>query len=226
MILSEYLALYDIMTDTAAASIPYLGINNKNLVKQIMQLKYNKRDMYFDSAATLQSDVQAAVLTVFNMHDYNWTHKYATIQVQYNPLNATDYSRSKTDTNSGKDTVVNTGTVKNNGTDTPNTTTADYNRTYDDNTLTETDYSITTGTNGTENTQTNNLNQDTQFGHVLNTSETVTGRDNMTAQELIEKERAVAEYNFYEMIADEITDFICLYSYNYSSLNATESKAL
>lgn len=226
MLLSEYLASYDIMTDAAATAIPYLGVDNKNLVKQIMQLKFNKRDMYFDTAATVESDVQAAVLTVFNMHDYNWKHKHATIEAQYNPLNATDYTHSKTDTHSGTDTVDNTGTVHNAATDTPNTTTADYNRTYDDSTLTETDYSSTTGTNASDNMQTNNLSQNTAYGHVITTSETVTGRDNMTAQELIEKERAVAEYNFYEMIADEITDFICLYSYNYTSLNTTESEII
>ena len=196
MLLSEYLASYDIMTDSAATAIPYLGVNNKNLVKKIMLLKFNKRDMYYDNISTIESDIQDAVLAVFNMHDYNWTHKYATIQAQYNLLN-------------------NTGTVHNASTDTPDTTTADYNRTYDDNNLTETEYSKTTGTNASDNTQTNNLLQSTAYGHIINTSEIVTGRDNMTAQELIEKERAVAEYNFYEMIADEVTDFICLYSYNY-----------
>ena len=215
MLLSEYLASYDIMTDSAATAIPYLGVNNKNLVKKIMLLKFYKRDMYYVNISTIESDVQDAVLTVFNMHDYNWTHKYATIQAQYNLLNATDYTHTKVDTHSGSDNVNNTGTVHNASTDTPDTTTADYNRTYDDNNLTETEYSKTTGTNASDNTQTNNLLQSTAYGHIINTSEIVTGRDNMTAQELIEKERAVAEYNFYEMIADEVTDFVCLYSYNY-----------
>ena len=41
----------------------------------------------------------------------------------------------------------------------------------------------------------------------------VTGRDNKTAQELILAEREVAEYNFYEMIANELCDFICILDY-------------
>ena len=250
MILKDYLASHFIISDSNANKIDYLGTENRDLVQSILKLKFGHREMYFDN----DTDVESTVLTVFQMHNYNWTKKYNTILLQYSPLISTDFTDKTSLTNSGADTTTSkeihtgtytddgntekTGTVNNNNTVTNNTTDATSKNTFDDNTLTTTDSLLKTGTvsdsdittnnlkDTVTNTHTNNLNDDqtitNNFGHAINTVKTVTGRDNTTAQDLILKEREIAEYNFFEMIADEITDFITTLNYNYGDAKESE----
>lgn len=274
MLLKTFLTNNNILTDAQAEAIAYLGTAGMEKVQNIMMMKYPQRPILVsDSDTTLVTDIQKYCNTVFVMHDYNWTKKYATLALAYNPLNATDINETTADTNSGSDTHshstensgadttaktethsgtdttsdsgTNTGTVSESDTLTHNTADATSKRSYDDNTMTETESTAKTGTDTDAKTTTNNLadsNTETlqhgheiadsetmthghkitesatdNFGHVLTQNKTVTGRDNRTPQEMIMQERAVAEYNFFEMIADEVTDFITTLSYDFSS---------
>lgn len=211
MTLKAYLDGASIMTDERATNILYLGTTGLTLVQNIMKLKYTTRQLMYDKTDEgLTNDeiialVQNDTLTAFEMHDYNWTKKYTTITATYDALTTQNLSESKTDTNSGQDITAengtNTGTISN----TKNQTVSKI--TYDNATMTATDSSI--DTDATTNNLADSNTTTTTYGHVLNSSRTLTGRDNIPAQDLILKEREVAEYNFYEMIADEITDFIC-----------------
>lgn len=227
MTLGAYLKTGTILTDAQATALSYLGITGLALVQKIMSLKYSTRDLMYDkteqnlTSEEITTIVQNDSLTVFEMHDYNWKKKYATLSFDYDALTTQNLTENKTDTNSGLDKTSsnsnNTGTVG---------TVRNENvskRTYDDNNMTVTD-------NVNDNdTLTNNLSNNdestTNFGHILNSSRTLNGRDNIPAQDLILKEREVAEYNFYEMIADEVTDFICSESYE-TFENAKESDIL
>lgn len=248
MLLKTYLASNTILTDEQANAISYLQTTGRDLVQNIMRVKYANRVMYVENESTLTADVQRAVQTVFSMHEYNWTHKHNTILLQYQPLIATEMNEVTKDTNSGQDANTqhdadggtdtttdsgsNTGTVSENMHASKNDNSMKSLRTYDDNTMTETENVLNTADDTNTNTTTNNLqNANTNtlqhghtldhtetetFGHVLDHTRSLTGRDNMTAQDLIMKEREVAEYNFYEMIADEVCDFITTLEYNFT----------
>lgn len=224
-ILQNYLASNLIMTDADASAIDYLGVDKRNLVQSIMIVKQGTRELYYDSDdATQMDDLQKAVLAYFNMHSYNWTKKYATITAQYEALQATAYNEIMTDANTGTDThtltSADTGTVGVNSTQTDGTADTTSKNTYDNDTMTETDAVQHTGTTGNVSTTTNDLHNaasdNLQHGHILTRNRSVTGRDNIPAQDLILKEREVAEYNFYEMIADELCDIICKMSYTFT----------
>jgi len=253
MNLKTYLQTNRILTDAEAADIPYLGVDGRAIVESIMMLKYKHRNIYTgnddeDDITTLPTDLQSLVSTVFKMHDYNWKKKYATIQLVYNPLNATDYTESLNETNGGKDTITekeeNSGsdvtatTDKQTGTQgTVDTTTNNLTElvskvTADNRTFKGIDKIENTGDVSNNSTRTddltNSVNSSLQhglkvdktredtFGHTITNNKNVTGRDNMTAQDLIKQEREIAEYNFFEMIADEVTDFITTLTYDFS----------
>lgn len=151
--------------------------------------------------------------------------------------NVTEQEKN-TGTSQNAETGDNTGTQTINNARTPQLQNGNYSRTYDDQTLNENSYETETGSETTVNTRTddlkdsrnntltNNLQKDvtntTTYGHITDRSRTVTGRDNIPAQDLIMKEREVAEYNFYEMIADEIADFITTLNYNYGDAEESE----
>ena len=222
MLLSEYLTSYTILTDAQATAFPFLGIDGRDLVQKIMMLKFGNREM-ISTDTDIQTAVQTSVNTVTKMHDYNWTKKFATISLVYDPLRATDYTDNTTDTNSGTDTTTvngsNTGTVSDNGSTTKNDTNTHNARSYDNNVMTETENDKMVNADTNTNTTTNDLHNSStnalQHGHVLTHNRTVQGRENLTPQEMIKQEREIAEYNFYEMIADEVTDFITQLSFYY-----------
>jgi hypothetical protein len=247
------------MSDTDANKITYLLVDGRDLVQNIMKLKYSNLTMFSD----VVTDVQTNVNTVFSMHNYNWTKKYATISLVYNALNTIDQSESGTssstanDTESGTDTTAATGsktdsnTAKDtdSGTDTTtindtktdsgtNTQTVKRNN-FDASAMVTNDETDTTTGNNSTDTNTNALlhgkvqdrtNSGTSsttdkntitYGHKnANTkadsySKTLTGYNGTAPQDMIKKEREIAEYNFYEMIADELIDFITTEEYTF-----------
>ena len=268
-----------IMTQMQAGQFSFLGTTGLQLVTNIMKLKFGQRVLYYEKdEENLENKVQDIAVTATYMHEYNWSKKYATINLTYDPLISTSINKTNSDTNSGTDTqtssneysgtdsttgnVKNVGTIKNDDTDThggTNETTStttnnlkdiEKTLTYDNNVMTATAEKDNTGTTENVNVntdrttltsaklQTNNLEQQDQasttygkketgfqsqtFGHVLTNVGSVTGRDNRTAQELILAEREVAEYNFYEMIANELCDFICTLDYYKEETEDTE----
>ncbi len=274
-----------ILSSAQIQQISYLDNSKVALIENIMRLKYGIKKMYYQT----EEDVQASAFTVFMMHDYTWTTKYATTQLVYNPLHMVDMEETGTDTHSGTDTTtasqdntgtqgtastsskVNTGTqttvddndrtntgtqtVVDDGTTTrtDNTTEATSKRSYDSNTMTETDSVADTGTvstdvdntrtrtdnlteaidvtrtrtdnlteTGTESsTRTDNLHQASStslaHGHIIQFARSKKGHDSKSAMELIAEQREIAEYNFFEMVADELTDFLTLNDYDFTN---------
>ena len=226
-----------ILTDEESNKIEYLKTTGRDIVESIMLLKFPSRNLIIDG--TQAENIQTLVNTVFNMHSYNWTKKYSTINFEYEPLDDEDYSNIHNEKNSGSDTIGNK--TSNSGTDTNNVVSENSGNTvdtksdndttsqttsknaYDDSALTITDKVDTTLTNGTVDTFADNLHNTTsgtntfghvvdvngknEYGRIVDATDHVKGRTR-PAQELIQMEREVAEYNFYEMIADEVCYFI------------------
>ena len=128
MVISDFVKDNDILTAADLAKISYMTADNEDLIKRILLLKYGNIALNYDDVVVL--DVQTDIYTVFQMHNYNWTKKYATIQVVYDALNNVNMSETGTDNNSGADTEsgtdstsgsgTNTGTVANSDNDTVN----------------------------------------------------------------------------------------------------------
>lgn len=259
MLLSEWLSSNLIMSDTEANKINYLMINGRDLIQNIMRLKYSNLTLFNDDVTTIQTNIQ----TVFNMHDYNWNKKYATISLVYNALNTIDQTDSgtssstandtesgtdttsatgsKTDSNTAKDTDSGTDTTTINDTKTDSGTNTQVNKrnNFDGGSLVTNDEQDTTTGNNTTDTSTNALlhgkvqdrtnsgnssttdNNTITYGHKnANTkadsySKTLSGYNGTAPQDMIKKEREIAEYNFYEMIADELIDFITTEEYTF-----------
>ena len=68
-------------------------------------------------------------------------------------------------------------------------------------------------------THTNNLsealNNQTDYGKITIANNSKNSRENISAQELIKEEREIAEFNFYEMIADELITIVALSTFNF-----------
>ena len=274
-----------ILSSAQVQQISYLDNSKVALIENIMRLKYGIKKMYYQT----EEDVQASAFTVFMMHDYTWTTKYATNQFVYNPLHMIDLEETGTDTHSGTDTTTasqdNTGTQGTSGTSsksntgtqttrdlserdntgtqtiadtgtttrTDDTNSATSKRSYDSNIMTETDSVADTGTVeteiDTERTRTDNLSEDIdatrtrtdnltetgtesstrtdnlhqasettlEHGHIIEFERTKKGHDSKSAMELIAEQREIAEYNFFEMVADELTDFLTLNDYDFTN---------
>lgn len=241
MVISEFLKDNNILTAADLAKISYMTADNEDLIKRILALKYGNIALNYDDMVVL--DVQTDIYTVFQMHNYNWTKKYATIQVVYDALNNIQVSETGTDTNTGADTESgtdsttgsgsNTGTVANSDNATVNSNNTNVQsvkrNNFDASGLVENENTTTTDDGSQTDIKTSNRTDDLhstsqnsiQYGHVvdkhnaLTYDHTRTGYDGQSPQDAIQKERNIAEYNFFEMIADEIITYICTLEYQF-----------
>ena len=266
--IKTFLASSTIISAEQAQAITYMGAEGLSLVDAIIALKYGSLDLLYDPTGdNFITDVQADANTVFQMHAYNWSKKYATIQLTYDAITTVKTLETGTDSDTGSDTESGTDTASNNTTNSGSDSTSGSgtntgtvvdagnhsNTTGDTNTTVHkrnnfdasgmvtndeddvTDSSTDSGTDG--NTRTNNLQNSDQsqisygkrvgvsdsktYGHVLDKSNTLTythnrsGYEGSAPQDLIQKEREIAEYNFYEMIADELVTFLCDLTYQF-----------
>ena len=241
MLISEFLKDNNILTAEDLAKISYMTADNEDLVKRILTLKYGNIALNYDEVGVL--DVQTDIYTVFQMHNYNWTKKYATIQVVYDALDNIKVSEAGTDTNTGADTESgtdsttgsgsNTGTVANSDNDTVNSNNTNVQsvkrNNFDASGLVENENTTTTDDGSQTDIKTSNRTDDLhstsqnsiQYGHIVDKNNTLsydhtrTGYDGQSPQDAIQKERNIAEYNFFEMIADEIITYICTLEYQF-----------
>lgn len=241
MLISEFLKDNNILTAADLAKISYMTADNEDLIKRILLLKYGNIALNYDDVVML--DVQTDIYTVFQIHSYNWTKKYATIQTVYDALNNVNMSETGTDNNSGADTEsgtdsttgsgTNTGTVANSDNDTVNSNNTNVQsvkrNNFDASGLVENENTTTTDDGSQTDIKTSNRTDDLrstsqnsiQYGHVVDKNNTLsydhtrTGYDGQSPQDAIQKERNIAEYNFFEMIADEIITYICTLEYQF-----------
>lgn len=241
MLISEFLKDNSILTAADLAKISYMTADNEVLIKRILLLKYGNIALNYDDVVAL--DIQTDIYIVFQMHNYNWTKKYATIQVVYDALNNVNMSETGTDNNSGADTEsgtdsttgsgTNTGTVANSDNDTVNSNNTNVQsvkrNNFDASGLVENENTTTTDDGSQTDIKTSNRTDDLhstsqnsiQYGHVVDKNNTLsydhtrTGYDGQSPQDAIQKERNIAEYNFFEMIADEIITYICTLEYQF-----------
>ena len=241
MLIRDFIKDNDILTAEDLAKISYMTVDNEDLLKRILALKYGNIALNYDDVVVL--DVQTDIYTVFQMHSYNWTKKYSTIQVVYDSLNNVNMSETGTDNNSGADTEsgtdsttgsgTNTGTVANSDNDTINSNNTNVQsvkrNNFDASGLVENENTTTTDEGSQTVIKTSNRTDDLhstsqnsiQYGHVVDKNNTLsydhtrTGYDGQSPQDAIQKERDIAEYNFFEMIADEIITYICTMEYQF-----------
>ena len=241
MLISDFIKDNNILTAADLAKISYMTADNEDLIKRILLLKYGNISLIYDDVVVL--DVQTDIYTVFQMHDYNWTKKYATIQIVYDTLDNINVSETGTDTNTGADTESgtdsttgsgsNTGSVANSDNDTINSNNTNVQsvkrNNFDASGLVENENTTTTDDGSQTDIKTSNRTDDLhstsqnsiQYGHVIDKNNTLsydhtrTGYDGQSPQDAIQKERTIAEYNFFEMIADDIADYICTLEYQF-----------
>ena len=257
MKVSEFVTNNSILSSAqiSALNMNFLDDSSSLLIGNIMIFKYGILDMIDGSTGGIQYIIQ----NFFEMHRYNWTTIFNTINIYYNPLTNFDvsnisntsesgndkFTQSKNDTGNYKDekTASNesSGNSSNSGNDTstntPNTTDTTYKNTYDNLSLTPIDKTESSGNTTTVSsnsasethsdrnsltdsaTHTNDLSEalsnQTDYGKITIVNDSKKSRENISAQELIKEEREIAEYNFYEMIADELITVVTLSTFNF-----------
>ena len=234
MLMKNFLTNNTIISIEQATAISYVGVDGLALIDKILALKYGSLAIG-DTDIIDVDTVQDNVNTIFNMHSYNWKKKYSTLELTYNALSNYNMTTSGTDANttqstdSGSDTSTvsgtNTGTSSN--VNTPNLTTTETvaRNNFNGSGMIDNDKTTTAETGSSSDVRTDNLansnNGTMNYGKVNNTTDNTTsnhttnGYMNSPIQDLIQKERNIAEYNFYEMIADEIVTYICILEYTF-----------
>ena len=257
MKVSEFVTNNSILSSAQISTLNmnFLDDSSSLLIGNIMIFKYGILDMIDGSTGGIQYIIQ----NFFEMHRYNWTTKFNTMNLYYNPLTNFDVSNISNTSESGNDKFIqsknDTGNYKDektasnessgnssnsgndNSTNTPNTTDTTYKNTYDNLSLTPIDKTENSGNTTTVSsnsasethsdrnsltdsaTHTNNLSEalsnQTDYGKMTIINDSKKSRENISAQELIKEEREIAEYNFYEMIADELITVVALSTFNF-----------
>lgn len=234
MLVKNFLTNNTILSAEQAAAITYVGASGLELIDKILGLKYGSLSIGDTDIVDVET-VQDNVNTIFNMHSYNWKKKYDTLELTYNALSNCNMTNSGTDANttqstdSGTDTSTGSGT--NTGTssnvNTPNLTTTETvaRNNFNGSGLTDNDRTATAETGSSTDVRTDDLhnsnNGSITYGKVNNATDNTTsnhtqsGYSDVPVQDLIKREREIAEYNFYEMIADEIVTYICILEYTF-----------
>lgn len=153
-------------------------------------------------------------------------------------------SNTNSITNGGKDDFSGTNSNTNSSTRTPNLLNKKSTRPFDSSSMIEVEEESNTGTetNGgtesntsansttygkTENTTSSGSNSETSsYGHKITNSKETIGRDNLDIEDMIKEEREIAEYNFIEMIANEIAESIALSNFDFSEDDEDENFGL
>ena len=234
MLMKNFLTNNTIISIEQATAISYVGADGLALIDKILALKYGSLAIG-DTDIIDVDTVQDNVNTIFNMHSYNWKKKYSTLELTYNALSNYNMTSSGTDdntkksTDSGTDTSSVLGTNKGTSTNvsTPSLTTTETvaRNNFNGSSMTDNDKTTTAESGSSTDTRTDDLNNSNNgtmtYGKINDSTDNTTsnhntaGYMNTPVQDLIKKEREIAEYNFYEMIADEIVTYICILEYTF-----------
>ena len=159
---------------------------------------------------------------------YSWDKLYATMQLQYNPIDNYDRTETRTldskATGSSKDSGTDTVTNINSGTDsgTNDTTNLNQVKAFDTAANTFTDREKETINNTVSTTYGKKTTDSTQYGHKndntydKNDTENIRAHGNIgtvTTQAMIEAERNIAAFNVYQVMLDEFKQRFCLLVY-------------
>lgn len=234
MLMKNFLTNNTILSTEQAAAIDYVGADGLTLIDKILALKYGSLNIGDTDIVDVET-VQDNVNTIFNMHSYNWKKKHQTIELTYSTLSNYNMTTSGADANtkqstdSGTDTSTvsstNTGTSSN--VNTPNLTTTETvaRNNFNGSSMVDNDKTTTAETGSSSDVRTDDLhnsnNGSITYGKVNNATDNTTsnhtqsGYSDVPVQDLIKREREIAEYNFYEMIADEIVTYICILEYTF-----------
>ena len=159
---------------------------------------------------------------------YTWRKLYATMQLEYNPIDNYDRTETRTlasqaagnSTDGGTDTVTSADT----GTDTTsgNSTNLNQVKAFDTAANTFTDKEKDTVNNSGSTTYGKTNTNTTRYGHTngntysKNDTEQIRAHGNIgvtTTQQMIEQERDMAKFNIYQVILDEFKQRFCLLVY-------------
>lgn len=159
---------------------------------------------------------------------YTWGKLYATMQLQYNPIDNYDRTETRTlasqaagnSTDGGTDTVTSADT----GTDTTsgNSTNLNQVKAFDTAANTFTDKEKDTVNNSGSTTYGKTNTNTTRYGHTNNNAYSKNDTENIraygnigvtTTQQMIEQERDIAKFNIYQVILEEFKQRFCLLVY-------------
>ena len=234
MLMKNFLTNNTILSTEQAAAITYVGADGLALIDKILSLKYGSLQIGETDIIDTET-VQDNVNTIFNMHSYNWKKKHDSIEITYTALSNNNMTTLGTDANtkkstdSGSDTSSasgsNTGTSTNVNTPTLTTIETTARNNFNSSSMIDNDKTTTAESGSSTDTRTDNLNNSNNgtmtYGKINDSTDNTTsnhntaGYMNTPVQDLIQKERDIAEYNFYEMIADEIVTYICILEYTF-----------
>lgn len=147
-------------------------------------------------------------------HQYKWKHLWNTLNLEYNPIDNYSMTENEKTVNSNTGTVTdegsNDGTRKTNGIRTSVYDVAAYNESdvKTANKTTETYEPTVTDNFSDKNTQTRDLNTDTTRNLTRSGNIGVT-----TSQRMIQMEREISNFNFYEEVVRDFKNMFCLEVY-------------
>ena len=159
---------------------------------------------------------------------YTWGKLYATLQLQYNPIDNYDRTETRTlasqaagnSTDGGTDTVTSADT----GSDSTTGSSTNLNqvKAFDTAANTFTDKEKDTVNNSGSTTYGKTNTNTTRYGHTNNNTyakndtESIRARGNIgtvTTQSMIEEERRIAEFNIFQVILEEFKQRFCVLVY-------------
>ena len=159
---------------------------------------------------------------------YTWGKLYATMQLQYNPIDNYDRTETRTlasqaagnSTDGGTDTVTSADT----GSDSTTGSSTNLNqvKAFDTAANTFTDREKDTVNNSGSTTYGKTNTNTTRYGHTNNNAYSKNDTENIrafgnigvtTTQQMIEQERDIAKFNIYQVILDEFKQRFCLLVY-------------
>lgn len=159
---------------------------------------------------------------------YTWGKLYATLQLEYNPIDNYDRTETRTlasqaagnSTDGGTDTVTSADT----GSDSTTGSSTNLNqvKAFDTAANTFTDREKDTVNNSGSTTYGKTNTNTTRYGHTNNNAYSKNDTENIraygnigvtTTQQMIEQERDIAKFNIYQVILDEFKQRFCLLVY-------------
>ena len=213
-----FLAEFELVTDAMIVSFPFLAGITKDTFRTYMMQKYGSNELifYYNSSVAesenlieIGAEIRAYIINELAVNEYKYKTLFETMSFDYVPLNNATLKETVTVTNNLEDvtggkTDTLTETILTDDKSTTNTVTVK-NSSFDDEELRNVSQTIEEFVDDpdTDVTTTQNVHgqqTDTHTGTVTTVSERAGSIGVITNQDMIEKERKIANFSFYHMI--------------------------
>ena len=224
-----FLTEFELITDAMIVSFPFLAGISKDTFRTYMVQKYGSNELLFyynssvvesENLVEIGAEIKAYIINELAVNEYKYKTLFATMMFEYVPLNNATLKEIVTVTNDLEDVTGGkvdtlTETVVTDDKSTTNTLTIK-NSSFDDEELRNVSQTIEQFEDDpdTDVTTTQNVlgqQTDKHTGTVTTVSERAGSIGVITNQDMIEKERKIANFSFYHMI---IFDFVRAITYS------------